>query len=243
MERWNSIHVNPLLSAFTEAEISTLYKRAVHKHWQKGQIIFRRGAPCTGMYFICSGLVVLQVESDCGRSRPVFTFGPGKVVGKIAMLDGGPHFATAVAREASTALLLDRRDFMAIIASRAELCAHVFRHLCNDIRAFHEMIEASVFLDVPGRMARLVLYLYQHHAKTDDKLKPPSLHFSQREIAEFAGFSREWVARELAKWRKAGIVELRRNRLVIRQQCVLEQMASTTSLPPVDSLQRVSAAE
>jgi CRP/FNR family transcriptional regulator, cyclic AMP receptor protein len=239
MER-NSIHMHPLVSAFTEAEICHLQKRAVRKNWGKGQIIFRKGDPCTGMYFVLSGLIIAQLESAWGQSRPLATFGPGKLFGQIAVLDGGPYFSTAVAREASSALLLDRRDFMAIIAGRTELCAHICRHLCNDIRKFHEMIEASVFLDVPGRLAGLVLYLHQHHAKIDEKL--PTLHFSQREIAELLGFSREWVARELAKWRKAGIVELRRNCLVIRQKCVLERMAST-SVAPEETLQRVSAAE
>jgi CRP/FNR family transcriptional regulator, cyclic AMP receptor protein len=237
MER-NSIHMHPLLSAFTEAEMCYLHKRAVRKNWGKGQIIFRKGDPCSGMYYVFSGLIIAQLESDCGQSRPLSTYGPGNILGKLAMLDGGPHVVTAMAREASSALLLDRRDFMAIVASRTELYAHLYRHLCNDIRAFHETIEATVFLDVPGRLARLVLYLHQRHAMTDEKLKPPSLHFSQREIAELLGLSREWVARELAKWRKAGIVELRRNRLVIREKCALERMAST-SVPPGESLQRV----
>ena len=239
MER-NSIHMHPFLSAFTEAEICHLQKRAVRKNWGKGQIIFRKGDPSTGMYFVLSGLIITQLESACGQSRPLATYGPGKLLGQIALLDGGPYFSTAVAREASSALLLDRRDFMAIIASRTELCAHINRHLCNDVRKFYEMIEASVFLDVPGRLARLVLYLHERHAKIDEE--PPSLHFSQREIAEFAGFSREWIARELAKWRRAGIIELRRNRLIIRQKSVLERMAST-SVAPMESLQQASAAE
>ena len=82
-----------------------------------------------------------------------------------------------------------------------------------------------IFLDVPARLAGLLLLLHHRYAVVDGDTKKPSIYFSQKEIAELLGFSREWVGRELVKLRKAGIVELRRSRLVVRDKVALEELA------------------
>lgn len=249
MERSVALQAQPSLLPFTEAEVRSIRKRAVRKDWKKGEVVFRKGDACNGMYDIISGTIVTVMESEDGRCRPIATYGRGHVLGIIAVLDGGNRQFTAVAREASSGLLLDCREFKAVIASRPELTLHINRLLCNAVRALYGSIETAVFLDVPARLARLVLYLHERHATVDGELKLPSLGFSQREIAELLGFSREWVGRELVRWRSEGIIELRRSRLAIRDKSALDRIAmiSTSSsaahvspgawlLPPASSL-------
>ena len=231
MERSESVQTHPLLLPFTEAEVRSIRKRAVHKDWKKGEIVFRRGDACDGMYDILSGSIVTVMESEDGRCRPIATYGRGHVLGIIPVFDGGSRQFTAVAREASSGLLLDCREFKAVVASRPELMVHINRLLCNGIRGLYESIEAAIFLDVPARLARLVLYLHERHATVDEKLKLPSLGFSQREIAELLGFSREWVGRELVRWRNAGIIDLRRNHLIIRDMSALDRLAMFSASP------------
>lgn len=235
MEQVEPIQVHPLLLPFTEAEVRSIRKRAVRKDWKKGDVVFRRGDACNGMYDILSGTIVTVAESEDGKCRTLATYGRGHVLGIIPVLDGGSRQFTAIAREASSGMLLDCREFRAVIASRPELTTHINHFLCGGIRSLYEHIEAAFFLDVPARLARLVLYLHQRHAAADGRSELPSLRFSQREIAELLGLSREWVARELVKWRNAGILDLHRSRLVIRDKSALRRIA-LCSAPPSDML-------
>jgi CRP-like cAMP-binding protein len=54
--------------------------------------------------------------------------------------------------------------------------------------------------------------------------KFPSLRLSQGEVAAMLGLSREWVSRELVKWRDEGIIDLGRKRIVIRDRPALERI-------------------
>jgi len=51
------------------------------------------------------------------------------------------------------------------------------------------------------------------------------LRVSQAELARMLGVSREFVNKQLVTWRDAGIIELGRRRLVVRDREALEQLA------------------
>ena len=59
-----------------------------------------------------------------------------------------------------------------------------------------------------------------------------TLHLSQSDLARTLGVSRETVGKHLVLWRKAGIVELGRRRLIIRNSralaCVSEEGQTET---------------
>jgi CRP/FNR family transcriptional regulator, cyclic AMP receptor protein len=229
MERLCSDTVHPLLLALTDAEVCNLRKRASRKHWKKGEVIFRRGDACNGMYEVLSGSITVFFETADGKCWTTGTYGPGHLVGVVPVLDGGRRQFTAMAREPSSTLLLDHREFNVTVARRPELRMHINRYLCRGIRGLFERIETALSFEFPCRLARAVLYLHHRHGMVDEKLKRPALHYSQREIAEMLGVSREWVARELIRWRTAGIIELHRGCLVIRAKSALEQIASLSA--------------
>ena len=79
------------------------------------------------------------------------TYGPGDLLGILATLDGGARHFTAVAREATSAMLLDRRDFTAIVDSRPELNVHIKRDLCNEMRKITSITKRRSFsMSPPG---------------------------------------------------------------------------------------------
>lgn len=216
---------NPLLSQLTEPEIAGLRKRAITKRWKKGEVIFRKGDTCNALIVILSGSAITVMHSESGICHPTGLYGRGDILGVVPSLDGGHRQYTAVAREATSAVCFDRWDFNEVVANRPELRVHVIAFLCRGVRMLYASHERVVLLDVPARLAGLLLLLHRRYAVADGGAKQLSIHFSQREVAELLGFSREWVGRELVKLRKAGIVELRRSRLIVRNVAALEEMA------------------
>lgn len=225
MDSLELLRASPLLSQLTEAELCRLRKRAVTKRWRKDEVIFRKGDTCDGLIVILSGSAFTVMRSEGGFCRPTGIFGRGDILGFFAVLDGGGRVFTAVAREPTSGLCLDRREFNDIVASRPELKDHIISLLCRGARSLYAALERRAFLDVRARLAGLLLLLHQRYAVADVGTKQQSLFFSQNEIAELLGFSREWVGRELVKLRNEGIVELRRSRLVVQDKVALEKLA------------------
>ena len=217
---------DPVLSMLPKAELGKLSKRAVTRHWKKGEVLFRKGDACDGAHVVLSGCIVRLIEGEHGETKRMGTWGPGQSVAPIALYDGGVHHFTAMAHEPSATVFLPRREHDAALAKRPELKDRIIRLLCKEIRSNYAYVEAMIFLDVPSRLARRVLDLQQRHAPADEHSPLPSVHFSQGEIADLLGFSRKWIGRELGRWRQAGIVDLQRGRLVIRNQAALERIGA-----------------
>ena len=79
----------------------------------------------------------------------------------------------------------------------------------------------SAFLNVPSRLAKQLIALIDGNGPRG---AATTLQISQNELARMLGVSREMVSKQLAVWREAGIVELGRRRLVVRDERALEQL-------------------
>jgi CRP/FNR family transcriptional regulator, cyclic AMP receptor protein len=222
MEPLEVLRSHPLLSPLPDVDLLKLRKRAITKFWKKGEVLYRKGGACLGLHGVVSGSVVTVLEAENGKSQTIGAYGPGTYVGAVAVLDGGPFQVTAMAREASCTLFLTRRDFNAAMASLPGSHDRIIRLLCNELRNNLDYLESFLFHDISARLARLILQLQQRLGTAEAKL--PSIRFSQRQVAEQLGCSREWVGRELGKLRDAGLIDIGRNHLLIRDRTALERM-------------------
>lgn len=216
--------LGPFFSMLTEVETRKLLARAVTKKFEKRQVIFRKGDAGSGMYVVLSGYVAVSVDSVCGNDRPLRAYGPGDVIGDISMFDGKGRISGAMTLEDANLKFVRRSDFEAILAARPELALKVIGYLCARLRRQHDDLDAQLSLDVPARLARLILSLHHRLVLPDDNLQKRPLRFSQVELAALLGLTRKWVGRELIKWRDAHIIELSRRKLVIRDQTALERI-------------------
>lgn len=214
---------NPFLSMLTEAELEKLLKRAVTRNFSKGKPIYRKGEAATGLFVVVSGHAATSLESADSTHRPLRVYDPGDVLGEISMLEGTSRITGAVALEDASLKFVSRPDFEALLAGRPELAIGTVRYLCARFRRLHDDFDAMLTLDMPAKLARVILHLH-HSFALPDKGNPPALRLSQGEIAAMLGLSREWVGRELVKWRDAGIIDLGRKRLVIRDRPTLERI-------------------
>lgn len=218
--------VERFLSLLTADEVQKLRRQVRFKRFDKGQVVFHQGDPSDGVYTVWTGCIAVSVGAANGRTHLLQMVHPGQSIGELSVFDGGARPATAKAQEVSTLAFLNRRDFLALVTGRPELTIWLVGMLIDGVRHQRSMVAEVRSLTVPRRLANLVLELLHYHAAPDEKSKMPSLRFSQRELAEMLGLSRVWVSQELIKWRDVGIVELRRSRLIIRDQAALVRLAA-----------------
>jgi CRP-like cAMP-binding protein len=211
------LRAHSFLGALTGSETRELLAHAQVRRWPARKVIFRNGDPGDGLYGVLAGRIHIVAESMDGKELILNTHGPGEVFGEIALLDGQGRSATAVAGEASELLFLARSAFLAFVAARPEAMARIAALLCTRLRRGTMLLEDRTFLNLSPRLAKLLAGLVEARGTA-------TLSLSHRELAQMLGVTREFVSKQLSLWREAGVVELGRRRITIRDPRALEQL-------------------
>lgn len=200
--------------------IDELVARSRIERCRRGKTIFRRGSPGTAMMAVLRGGVKICTVSRSGKEAVLNVIGPGQVFGEIAVLDGGPRTADAVALAESDILVLDRRDFLPVVRAHPDLAQRLLQVLCARLRRTSEQLEDAFFLDMPARLAKVLLAA---HAAGPGGMAQTQL--TQRELGEMIGTARESVNKLLHAWQREGIVRILRGAIEIRRTEELQRLA------------------
>lgn len=204
-----------------DVAIDDLVARSRIERCRRGKTIFRRASPGTAMMAVLRGSVKICTVSRNGKEAVLNVIGPGQVFGEIAVLDGGPRTADAVALVESEILVLDRRDFLPVVHAHPELAQRLLKVLCGRLRKTSEQLEDAFFLDMPGRLAKALLSAQMPGAAGG----AAQVQLTQRELGEMIGTARESVNKLLHSWQRAGIVSLRRGAIAVKRPDALQGLA------------------
>src|SRR5512135_1460041 len=148
---------------FARADDATLSSCAAQlriRRFRRGETIFHQGDPGDSLFIIESGAVKIVLPSPEGEEGAIIaTLGRGDFFGELALLDGAPHSATAVAVETTETLVLQREAFEELIDTEAGLRKALFAGLAAELRRLTGHVEELHFLDLPGRLAARVVRL------------------------------------------------------------------------------------
>ena len=79
-----------------------------------GDTIFDAGDTAESAYLLASGAVDIVIDGEDGASV-ADTLGPGELFGEMALIDGQPRSAKALAREATVCHVIRGADFDAVM--------------------------------------------------------------------------------------------------------------------------------
>ena len=227
LDRKAIIQGHPLFSGLSAEIIERLCTYAKMKEIKRGATIFTKGEPGQSMFAVCSGTVKISVPSLEGKDA-VFNFiNEGGIFGEIALLDGQPRTADAVALTKCQLMMIDRRDFLPLVRSYPELAARIIDVLCSRLRRTSEQVEDIVFLDLPGRLAKALLHLAGSGGSA--AAKGQKIEITQREIGQVIGMSRESTNKQLRDWERRKWIRLERGGIVILQHAALTALMVSKS--------------
>ncbi len=197
--------MNPLFSGLDAESIKAIARLCQTRRLPAGQTLFVKGDPGDSLYGVRRGQVRVETGLPTGERLTIEVFGPGDLFGEIAVLDGRPRTADAVAAEDAELFVLPRAEFLAHLEHEPRLAIRLIELLCGRLRSTNERTEDMLFLPLPARLARRLSTLAQDFGA--------ELQITQDELAGLVGVTRESVNRQLREWRESGIVKLRRGRI------------------------------
>jgi CRP/FNR family transcriptional regulator, cyclic AMP receptor protein len=202
-------------------DIDALLLRARSEHYPAGRLIFAKGSPGRSMMAVLDGRVRISTTSPNGREIVLAILDAGEIFGEMALFEGGERTADAIAMSDCDLLVVDQRDFIPFLKSRSDLCIEFLRLLSQRLRRTDELVETALFERLEGRVARALVRL----ASAGNETGPPFLvNVSQQELSGIVGASRENVNKQLRMWQRAGLLELRKRRIVICDFEALERL-------------------
>jgi len=212
-----------LLGKLSGDEIDTLLHYTRVERYPAGSEIFSKGSPGSSMMAVLRGTLKMSSVSADGKEVVLNLMNPGDCFGEIALLDGEARSTDAVAMTDCELLMLYRRDFMPILEKRADICLILLKVLCQRLRQTTEQVEDVLFRHLESRIAKALLHLAES-ASLHNVQGIVDLHVSQRELGNIAGCSRESVNKQLQIWHRAGLIDLSKGSIVIRDIPAIERL-------------------
>jgi CRP-like cAMP-binding protein len=188
--------------------------------------VFEAGDAPDGMRVVVSGLIRIWINDAQGRELTLTLIESGEAFGEIALLDGAARTANASVLEPAQMLLLRKTAFDAVLETDPGLARHLIVLLCDRLRRNTSDLRGFAFQDVGMRLASKLHDLAMGHADLSGDMARFTNRFSQTELAQMLGVTREAVNKRLAALCCDGILSIEEGRITVLSLAALRMRGS-----------------
>ena len=189
---------------------------------RKGQIVFTEGDPGDALLVVAQGRLKVYVTSPQGAELVLALTAAGEAVGELGVLDGAPRSATVEALSDGELLRIDTAAVHRLLRTDPRAADPVIRCLCALVRRLTGTSADLAFLDVPRRLARLLLDL-----RADDSPQPVvDVGLNQAGVASRIGASRQAVNEALRGFELRGWIRVQGQQVTLVRPAALETYAN-----------------
>ena len=207
-----------LFKSLERSELAKFGEVVREKSYPKGSVILFEDDPGDSLFIVRDGRVKVVLVADDGREVILGILGVGEHFGELALIDDQPRSAHVIAMEESTLLVLRRDDFRRRVEANPMVAWSLLTELSRRLRRADDKIGTLVLLDVPGRIARMLLDAADEGG--GPLIEKPLTH---QTIAHVIGASRETVSRAMREFQDSGWLTTERRRIRITDRAALEK--------------------
>jgi CRP/FNR family transcriptional regulator, cyclic AMP receptor protein len=202
-----SLKHGSFFSCFKEKDLKIMAAGCTEKSFAKGAVILYQGEASSALYFIVEGKVKVSLTNEEGKEVILDTLDQGDFFGEMSCLDSQYCSAMVSALTDVRILYLEKKVFLATISENPDMMISLLSEMSGRLRKANRMIGTLAFLDVAGRISRMLIELAREKGeplKDGSVMIVPPTH---QEMASQIGSSREAVTKALKS--------LAENRLII----------------------------
>lgn len=205
----------PFLSALSAKHLNEVYRLAEELNLNARQSVFAKRQDSDAMYIVLSGRIKIFTNSASKKRKTFAYLKEGEFFGEMSLVEGTTRTAAAQTVEPSRLLMIRKKDFQRLLAKDPKLALYLLQTVCERLRRANEEIEGLLFRNILGRVAKAMLDLGRRSGKLQAEGLVLDERFTQQELADFVGTTREPLTRALSSLRRAGLVEQHDGRYTI----------------------------
>ena len=187
------------------------------REFQRGDVLFWEGDPCSGLHIIEQGSVKLYRLSPQGRQYIVRLLQEGDTCNEVPTFDGGTNPVNVQALETTRVWVIDAVTLLKLVQTRPQFAQKVLSNFATNLRGLVRLVSEMAFYQVTSRLARLI-------AETEESRRSGP-QWTQEQLAARLGTVREVVGRSLKELERSGAIRVEERRIRVADGEVLEQWA------------------
>jgi CRP/FNR family transcriptional regulator, cyclic AMP receptor protein len=188
----------PLFATLSPETAQALRDQMREQEFDRGAVIFAEGDPGDRLYLILNGRVTLGQGSHDGREALIAVLGEGDMFGELSLFDPGPRASTATAITPVNVASMSRARLRPWLTEHPEVAEALLQALAERLRTANRAMADLVFVDVPGRVAKVLVRLADRFGDKEGDDYVVHHELTQEELARLVGASRETVNKALA---------------------------------------------
>ncbi len=196
----------PFLSALTAKHLNEVFRLAEELDLGPRQSVFAKRQDADAMYIVLSGRIKIFTNSASKKRKTFAYLKEGEFFGEMSLLEDTTRTAAAQAVDPSRLLVIRKKDFQRLLAHDPKLALYLLRTVCERLRRANEEIEGLLFRNILGRVAKTMLDLGRRSGEAHGSALVLKERFTQQELADLVGTTREPFTRALSSLRRAGLV-------------------------------------
>lgn len=207
-----------LFAELDAGQLSDLARHAAVRRLSAGQVLFVQGDPSDHLVVIRRGRLRVLVSSDRGDELVLTVLGAGETLGGLSVIDGMHRSATVEALDASVVVLLPAAEVRSVLTASPTALLAVARELAGQVRRLTGNTADLVFLDLPRRVAKLILTNAEDGPVAD-------LGVNQTGVAAQLGTTRQSVNRALSGLARRRWIDVDGSTITIRDRGALQRFS------------------
>lgn len=190
-----------------QGALEVFLEQAQKRRFSKKSLVIHAGEDASSIYYILKGSVAVYIEDEQGREMIISYLNKGDFFGELGLFDEISRRSAWIRAKSDCELAeMSYQRFIEMAKEHQSLWFLLGNQLAVRLRATTEKVGDLAFLDVTGRIARILLEL----AKQPDAMTHPEgmqVRITRQEIAQLVGCSREMAGRVLKDLEEKGLVE------------------------------------
>lgn len=197
----------PLFKELSQDEIEPIIKIAQSRLYKPKMLVFMQEDPLDRVFFIHTGRVKIYKTDYAGREQIVSILEAGEMFPHAGFFRQGKYPAYAEVMEETNLIIIPIADFEKILISYPELCIKLFKVLGEKIVDLQNRLEEQILHNTYEQIIMLLLRLCKTNGTKVNSSFKLLTHFTNKELANMIGTSRETVSRTMNYLKKKSYIE------------------------------------
>jgi len=198
-----------LFRELNDFELTKVADIAIAREWKKQSHVFLQGDPLENVYFIYDGKIKIYKSDVNGKEQIVAIAKKGEMFPHVGFFRKGDYPAFAEVLERSILIAVPISKFESVLIDNPELCIKVFKVLGEKIVDLQNRLEEQILNNTYEQIVKLLIRLAQNHGiEQEDGTILLRSEFTNRDLANMIGTTRETISRTLTKMKKDELIEV-----------------------------------
>ncbi|MCU7845423.1 MAG: Crp/Fnr family transcriptional regulator [Candidatus Thiodiazotropha sp. (ex Monitilora ramsayi)] len=207
-----------IFTAMDAADLALIEQFMVRRTYPRNTIILSEGDNSDSLYLILEGKVKVFLNDENGKEAIINYQGEGEYFGELSLIDDSERSASIMTVEKSVMAVMSKQSFHRVLKENPDIAIHLLKDLVHRIRRLTDEVKSLALYDVYGRLSKT---LQGMAIEQEDGSMVIQESFTQQELANRIGASREMVCRIFKDLVKGGYITSQQNQTVINKRLPL----------------------